>query len=87
KDKRQVLIHTVGEIYKPYMSTNQINEQLDTNFVQVHSSFIINCAYIKELGKNFLLMDSKEKCIEIPISRRFKAAAHKSIVMSMRGKI
>ena len=31
-------------------------------------------------------MDSKEKCIEIPISRRFKAAAHKSIVMSMRGK-
>ena len=28
KDKRQVLIHTVGEIYKPYMSTNQINEQL-----------------------------------------------------------
>ncbi|EHU4984120.1 response regulator transcription factor, partial [Enterococcus faecalis] len=87
KDKRQVLIHTVGEIYKPYMSTNQINEQLDTNFVQVHSSFIINCVYIKELGKNFLLMDSKEKCIEIPISRRFKAAAHKSIVMSMRGKI
>ncbi|HHZ7162748.1 TPA: LytR/AlgR family response regulator transcription factor [Enterococcus faecalis] len=87
KDKRQVLIHTVGEIYKPYMSTNQINEQLDTNFVQVHSSFIINYAYIKELGKNFLLMDSKEKCIEIPISRRFKAAAHKSIVMSMRGKI
>ncbi|WP_432205701.1 LytTR family DNA-binding domain-containing protein, partial [Enterococcus faecalis] len=65
KDKRQVLIHTVGVIYKPYMSTKQINEQLDTNFVQVHSSFIINYAYIKELGKNFLLMDSKEKCIEI----------------------
>lgn len=87
KDKRRVLIHTLEETYKPYMSTNQVNEQLDVDFVQIHSSFIINCSYIKELGKNFLLLNVKGEFVEIPISRRFKASSHENIVMSMRGKI
>lgn len=87
KDKRQVIIHTIDETYKPYMSTNQVNEQLDVDFVQIHSSFIINCSFIKELGNNFLLLDFKGEFVEIPISRRFKSSSHENIVMSMRGKI
>ena len=87
KDKRQVIIHTTNETYKPYMSTNQVNEQLDADFVQIHSSFIINCSFIKELGNNFLLLNFKGEFIEIPISRRFKASSHENIGMSMRGKI
>lgn len=87
KDKRQVIIHTTNETYKPYMSTNQVNEQLDVDFVQIHSSFIINCSFIKELGNNFLLLSFKDEFVEIPLSRRFKASSHENIVMSMRGKI
>ena len=87
KEKRQVLIHTIEETYKPYMSTNQMKEQLNVDFVQIHSSFIINCSFIKDLGNNFLLLNFKDEFVEIPISRRFKASSHENIVMSMRGKI
>lgn len=86
KDKRQVLIHTVENTYKPYMSTNNVTEQLDVDFVQTHSSFIINCSYIKELGKNFLLINLKGEFVEIPISRSFKTSCHEKIIMSMRGR-
>lgn len=87
KDKRQVIIHTLDGDYRAYMSTKKILEQLGGDFVQIHSSFIINCTYIKELGNHFLILNDHQKAIELPISRRYKTKSHESIVMSMRGKL
>lgn len=87
KDKRQVIIHTSEETYKPYMTTDDVQEQLGNEFVQIHASFIINCSFIKELGRNFILIKHKSEYIELPISRRFKVTSHENIIMYMRGKI
>lgn len=87
KDKRQVIIHSLNEKYRVYISTNQLLEQLNNDFVQIHASFIINCSYIKELGSNFLLLHYAQESIELSISRRFKNKSLENIVMSMRGKL
>lgn len=87
KDKRQVIIHSLSEKYRVYISTNQLLEQLNNDFVQIHASFIINCSYIKELGSNFLLLHYAQESIELSISRCFKNKSHENIVMSMRGKL
>ncbi|WKK70027.1 LytR/AlgR family response regulator transcription factor [Brochothrix thermosphacta] len=87
KDKRQVIIHSLNEKYRVYISTNQLLGQLNNDFVQIHASFIINCSYIKELGSNFLLLHYAQESIELSISRRFKNKSHENIVMSMRGKL
>lgn len=87
KDKRQVIIHSLSEKYRVYISTNQLLEQLNNDFVQIHASFIINCSYIKELGSNFLLLHYAQESIELSISRRFKNKSHENIVMSMRGNL
>ncbi|WP_141691047.1 LytTR family transcriptional regulator DNA-binding domain-containing protein, partial [Brochothrix thermosphacta] len=79
--------HSLNEKYRVYISTNQLLEQLNNDFVQIHASFIINCSYIKELGSNFLLLHYAQESIELSISRRFKNKSHENIVMSMRGKL
>lgn len=87
KDKRQVVIHTFDDNYRVYMSTKELLKQLGNDFVQIHSSFVINCAYIKEIGTNFLLLHYEQESVELPISRRYKSNSHESIVMSMRGRL
>lgn len=85
KNRRQVIIHTLNEDYVSNMSTNTILSKLNDCFVQVHTSFIVNVKYIKEIGNNFLIVKKdNNNSIEIPMSRKYKETARDKILMKLR---
>lgn len=85
KNRRQVIIHTLNEVYVSNMSTTTILSELNDCFVQVHTSFIVNVKYIKEIGNNFLILKKdNNNSIEVPISRKYKETARDKILMKLR---
>jgi DNA-binding LytR/AlgR family response regulator len=88
KNRRQVHIHTTRGTYMPYMSTQEITKQLNHHFVQIHASYIVNLNYIREIGKNYVLLKNRDNDhLELPISRKFKDQAFKKILMTTREKL
>ncbi|WP_374965472.1 LytR/AlgR family response regulator transcription factor [Lysinibacillus sp. RS5] len=85
KNRRQVIIRTLSEDYVSNMSTTTILSKLNDCFVQVHTSFIVNVKYIKEIGNNFLILKKdNNNSIEIPMSRKYKETARDKILMKLR---
>ncbi|MEB2300361.1 LytTR family DNA-binding domain-containing protein [Lysinibacillus xylanilyticus] len=85
KNRRQVIIHTLNEDYVSNMSTTTILSKLNDCFVQVHTSFIVNVKYIKEIGNNFLILKKdNNNSIEVPMSRKYKETARDKILMKLR---
>ncbi|WP_285399611.1 LytTR family DNA-binding domain-containing protein [Lysinibacillus sp. fls2-241-R2A-57] len=85
KNRRQVIIHTLNEVYVSNMSTTTILPKLNDYFVQVHTSFIVNVKYIKEIGNNFLILKrDNNNSIEVPMSRKYKETARDKILMKLR---
>ncbi|MGY3186508.1 LytR/AlgR family response regulator transcription factor [Lysinibacillus sp. TE18511] len=84
KNRRQVIIHSLNEDYVSNMSTTTILSKLNDCFVQVHTSFIVNVKYIKEIGNNFLILKKDNNSIEIPMSRKYKETARDKILMKLR---
>ncbi|EAF4531102.1 LytR/AlgR family response regulator transcription factor [Listeria innocua] len=85
KNRRQVYIHVHShDMYVSNMSTTEVISQLPATFVQVHTSFIINTDHIKEVGKNYVILNSNKNFIELPISRKFKTEALQKILMRKR---
>lgn len=61
KKGRQALIYTQSQIYKSNMTTKELWKQLDVNiFAQIHISYIINMKYIKEIGKDEVVLKNGE---------------------------
>ncbi|MBQ4522876.1 MAG: response regulator transcription factor [Lachnospiraceae bacterium] len=59
KKGRQAMIYTDSETYKTNMTTEEIWKQLDKNvFAQIHMSHIINMKYIKEIGKDEVVLNN-----------------------------
>lgn len=50
KNKRRVLIHTPTDIYITLLQTRALLSKVNDNFVQVHTSFIVNVKYVKKLA-------------------------------------
>lgn len=88
KRGRQVIIHTFVEIESPQtinMSTNTLLSKLDNNFIQVHTSFIVNIKYVTGIKSDIVVLTLPDgKTNEIPISRKFKEIARKKILMKIR---
>jgi DNA-binding LytR/AlgR family response regulator len=88
KSKRQVIIHTFFETETPKtinLSTNALLSKLDSNFVQTHTSFVINVKYVTEVRSDLVILalPGGKNC-EIPISRKFKESARKQILKKIR---
>lgn len=85
KRKRQTLIHTKNEQDSFYMTTNQILEQLDDQFTQIHTSYIININAVSEISKNKVLVKSETGAfIDLPISRKYRESAYNKIIDSFK---
>ncbi|MDQ0232884.1 LytR/AlgR family response regulator transcription factor [Metabacillus malikii] len=85
KDKRKVFIHTPSDVYETLLHTKALLSKINENFVQVHTSFIVNVRYVKQISNNTVTVNIRDKqTIEIPISRKFKDNAREQILMRLR---
>lgn len=85
KNKRKVLIHTPSDIYETILQTNALLSKVNDNFVQVHTSFIVNVRYVKQIINNTIIVKLNDKqTVDIPMSRKFVDRARKQILMRLR---
>lgn len=85
KNKRKVFIYTPTNTFETLLSTRDLLSKVNDNFVQVHTSFIVNVRYVKQISNNTLIATINEKeTIEIPMSRKFVDSAKKKILMKIR---
>ncbi|MDR2833133.1 MAG: LytTR family DNA-binding domain-containing protein [Streptococcaceae bacterium] len=85
KSKRNVIIHTVNGTYEVVMTTDELLTKVDSRFVQVHKSFIINAQNVKELRNDTIILSSAQgKTYDVPMSRRFAKTAKEKILMELR---
>lgn len=72
KHKRQTMLHHVSGMSKVfYMNTDQILEQLDACFTQIHTSFIININFVRQASRTKVILNN-HRGIELPISRKYR---------------
>jgi DNA-binding LytR/AlgR family response regulator len=70
-----MVIHTLNEKLRCYMSLEKVSEQLEelnnSQFFRCHKSYLINISHVKDLfiKENMLVMTNGDKCI---ISRNYK---------------
>lgn len=70
KKGRQAIIYTDTEMYKTNMTTEELWKQLDKNvFAQIHISHIINLKYIKEIGRDEVILNNG---VHLMIARQHK---------------
>lgn len=61
KNGRQVMIHTMHEIYKANMTIKELWEQLDQRvFAHIHMSYIVNLGRIMSIEGNEAILDNKK---------------------------
>ncbi|MEK3924021.1 LytR/AlgR family response regulator transcription factor [Paenibacillus sp. FSL K6-2393] len=85
KNKRRVLIHTASDTYETLLQTNALLSKINDNFVQVHTSYIVNARHIKKVSSNSITANLDEtRTVEIPMSRKFIDSARKQILMKIR---
>ncbi len=85
KYKRKVFIHTPSDTYETILHTKALLSKVNDNCVQVHTSFVVNVRYIKQVRNNTVTMKVNDKqTVDIPISRKFKDHAKKQILMKLR---
>lgn len=68
----QTMLHHVSGMSKVfYMNTDQILEQLDACFTQIHTSFIININFVRQASRTKVILNN-HRGIELPISRKYR---------------
>lgn len=84
KNKRRVLIHTIDHDYEALLTTDQLLAKVNDHFIQIHTSFIVNSRFIKELSSHSITLLPQANSLSLPVSRKFKASAKKQILMKLR---
>lgn len=76
--KNSLFINTLDTFYETRMSLKKAKEMLDDcpDFVQTHSSFIVNLRYYLRMQKNSILLNNHK---EVALSRTFKASFMKAL--------
>lgn len=79
-----IFLHMQEETYRFRGKLNDIEKQLDCDFfVRCHASYLVNCQYVRVMGKDKLLLRDD---IWIPISRN-KLTATQNIFMNYKGSL
>lgn len=74
-DKRKIIIHKQNETIAFYGKMEQVAKQLDIHkFWEIHKSYIVNCAWIKEFAYDRLSLKNSEI---IPISQSKRSLIRK----------
>ena len=64
KKGRQAVIHTISDIYKTNMTTEELWKQLDDKvFSHIHVSYIINLGHIKAIEGDEVVLDNDERFV------------------------
>lgn len=64
KKGRQAVIHTLSDIYKTNMTTEEIWKQLDEKvFTHIHVSYIINLGHIRAIEGDEVVLDNAERLL------------------------
>ncbi|MCD5003689.1 response regulator transcription factor [Enterococcus saccharolyticus] len=91
KQGRYVMIRTKENTDKFIMSTNELLEKLNKNFIQIHTSYIINLNYLQRVSSETVILFVEHKCkeevISLQISRKFRENVREEIVQFMGGKL
>lgn len=67
-DNVYVEIFTSDRRYLQRKFLGQISEELPSQFVRVHRSYLVNMDLVSERNRNFMVIDGQK----IPVSRKFK---------------
>lgn len=67
-DNVYVEIFTEGHRYIQRKFLGQISQELPSQFVRIHRSYLINMDHVTERNKNFVVIGEHK----IPVSRKFK---------------
>lgn len=80
KSGRQAFIHTVSELYKTNMTTEEVWKQLDTEvFFQIHLSFIVNLRHVKAIDGDEIVMSSGERLLVARSHKQELKEKHKQL--------
>ena len=91
KKGRYVLIKTTyNKEYQVRMTNTQLKQKLNDNFVQIHTSFIINLHYFHSLKSNLVSLSyfDDTSCVslpEFPVSRKFRKEVSEKVIKKIRG--
>lgn len=84
KNGRQAIIYTEETEYKANMTIAQVWEQLNESvFVTIHSSIIVNLAYVKEIAGDYITMKTDESFFITRIHKQNLKAKHLNFVKEM----
>ena len=81
KKGRYAIIHEKsGLTFQSIITTKELLSQLDNQFVQVHTSFIVNINYIRGLRFDKVVLKApNNEFFDVPISRKFQHSSRRSI--------
>lgn len=83
-NKREISLYSTDGTYSFYKKLDEVEkqfEQMDTKFIRISKSYLINMNYIKEFRYEKVIMDDGR---EMKIGPRYKDRIRKSYIESMR---
>ena len=80
-DRRKVCISLGSEMVETYGSLTELLQRVPASFVQCHKSFLVNMAFVAELGTDDIRLVSGE---HIPVSQRRRKATHEVFLAYVR---
>ena len=84
KQKRKVIMHgKIGE-QSFYMDTKSLLSKLGDDFVQIHTSYIVNSYYVSAVKKRAVVIQTNNGPVELPISGKFQKSC-KNQILAMLG--
>lgn len=69
-DRRCAFIHEGAQVHRVYRKLSDLLDELPTQFVRCHQSFLINLDFVEKLGTDSLLLSTGDK---VPMSRRCRS--------------
>ena len=80
KQKRKVIMHGKIGSKSFYMDTKTLLEKLGDDFVQIHTSYIVNTYYIRAVKKRAVVVQTYDGSEELPISGKFNEQCKEQIL-------
>lgn len=81
-DRRCIHLVTVAKTYTFYGKLNDIEEQVQKNFIRIHQRYLVNSDKVTFLGNNFVTVDNPA-CEKLPVSRACRKDAAEKLAKSL----
>lgn len=81
---RYLYIHDRCDTYKYIMSLKKVSQELNSNFIRCHHSYILNLNFIRSLSRTNCTLSSGEI---LPISQTYSKQVYKAYMEHISGKL